>query len=70
MASDFTVRGVEASGTEVSGPQRRDEFAAPYGAELGYEVRGAVSLAGVSRGGGEPVELAGEDDDVIEIEKP
>ncbi|MGH3753496.1 MAG: CHAT domain-containing protein [Pseudonocardiaceae bacterium] len=63
MASDFTVRGVEVSGT-----QRRDEFAALYGGELGYEVRGAVSLAGVGRGGGQLIELAGEDDDVIEVE--
>lgn len=63
MVSDFTVRGVEVFGTE-----RRDEFAALYGGELGYEVRCAVGLAEVSRGGGEPVELAGEDDDVIEVE--
>ncbi|HZS22744.1 MAG TPA: hypothetical protein VFA63_17385, partial [Pseudonocardiaceae bacterium] len=63
MASDFIVRGVEVSGTEA-----HDEFAALYGHELGYEVRAAVSLAGVSRGGGKPVELSGEDDDIVEVQ--
>ncbi|MGH3693634.1 MAG: DUF7379 domain-containing protein [Pseudonocardiaceae bacterium] len=63
MASDFTVRGSADSPT-----LRQDEFAALYGSELRYLVRGAVNLAGVSRASGRPVELAGADDDIIEVE--
>jgi CHAT domain-containing protein len=62
VSSDFIVRGVK-----VTVPGDSGDLAEIYGSELDYRPRGGVSLA-ADRAGGTPVELPGEDDDIVEIE--
>ncbi|HEX7309206.1 DUF7379 domain-containing protein, partial [Lentzea sp.] len=61
--AEFTVHGRAAEE-----PASGDEFAELYGGDVGYVVRREVEVAGVSRGDGDSVLMAGEDDDVVEVE--
>ena len=63
MSVEFTVRGVRAEPVTDS-----VDFAQLYGADVGYLDRGRVQVGGIDRGAAEPVNLPGDDDDVVEIE--